>query len=207
MLQMLAEALETDPNTLIYGEKKSQLVDQAWKKEILKRIAWLIIAGVIMMISSSLMKYGNEIAKDTFRVPIWVYWLILVAYPLAFVIIGMQLMALTQRACGKRVADHRWTKAVFWILIVAFILWIIAVIADSFRYEYAWRLYIEASRKLGPDETLSFNFSAGILALGLHIYVLYKWLWVLGWGAYGMALAILNPEKRNNCFGRESDSL
>ena len=40
MLQMLAEALETDPNTLIYGEKKNQSVDQIWRKEILKRIAW-----------------------------------------------------------------------------------------------------------------------------------------------------------------------
>ena len=30
MLQMLAEALETDPNTLIYGEKKNQSVDQAF---------------------------------------------------------------------------------------------------------------------------------------------------------------------------------
>ena len=32
MLQMLAEALETDPNTLIYGEKKSQSVDQSLEK-------------------------------------------------------------------------------------------------------------------------------------------------------------------------------
>ena len=28
MLQMLAEALKTDPNTLIYGEKKEQSADQ-----------------------------------------------------------------------------------------------------------------------------------------------------------------------------------
>lgn len=125
MLQMLAEALGTDPNTLIYGEKKSQSVDQSWREEILKRIAWLIIAGVIMMISSSLMKYGNEIAKDTLRVPFWNSWLLLTAYPLAFVIIGMQLMSLAWRACGKRVTEHRWTKVVFWILIAAFILWVL----------------------------------------------------------------------------------
>ena len=62
MLQMLAEALETDPNTLIYGEKKNQSVDQIWRKEILKRIAWLVIAGLIMLVSSYLIKYGNEIA-------------------------------------------------------------------------------------------------------------------------------------------------
>ena len=207
MLQMLAEALETDPNTLIYGEKKSQSVDQVWRKEILKRIAWLIIAGAIMMISSSLMKYGNEIAKDTLRVPFWNSWLLLTAYPLAFVIIGMQLMSLAWRACGKRITEHRWTKVVFWILIAAFILWVIAVTADSIRYEYAWRLYEEASKNLGPDESLPFHFSSRIFGFGLHIYVFYKWLWVLGWGAYGMVLAILNPEKRDECIVRKSGSL
>lgn len=196
MLQMLAEALETDPNTLIYGEKKSQPVDQSWREEILKRIAWLIIAGVLMMISSSLMKYGNEIAKDTLRVPFWNSWLLLTAYPLAFVIIGMQLMSLAWRACGKRIADHRWTKMVFWILIAVFILWVIAVTADSTRYEYAWWLHGEMAKKLGPDESLTFSFSSRIWGFGLHIYVFYKWLWILGWGAYGMVLAILWPEKK-----------
>ena len=72
MLQMLAEALETDPNTLIYGEKKEPLADQGWRKEILKRVIWLAIAGLMMLISSSLIRYGNELAKDTFIVPSWV---------------------------------------------------------------------------------------------------------------------------------------
>lgn len=63
-----------------------------------------------MMVSSYLIKYGNEIAKDTFRVPVWVYWLILAACPLAFIIIGTQLMALAWRACGKTIADQQWTK-------------------------------------------------------------------------------------------------
>ena len=207
MLQMLAEALETDPNTLIYGEKKNQSVDQIWRKEILKRIAWLVIAGLIMMVSSYLIKYGNEIAKDTFRVPVWVYWLILAACPLAFIIIGTQLMALAWRACGKRIADHRWTKMVFWILIAVFILWVIAVTADSIRYEYAWWLHGEMAKKLGPDESLTFSFSSRIWGFGLHIYVFYKWLWILGWGAYGMVLAILKPEKRDECIAGKSGSL
>ena len=196
MLQMLAEALETDPNTLIYGEKKSQSVDQSFREEILKRIAWLVIAGAIMMISSALIKYGNEIAKDTFEVPIWVYWCILVSYPLAFVIIGIQLMALAWRACGKRITDHRWIKVVFWILIAVFILWVIAVTADGIRYEYVRWLHGEMAKKIGPDESLTFSFSSRIWGLGLRIYVFYKWLWVLGWGAYGMILAILWPEKK-----------
>ena len=63
MLQMLAEALETDPNTLIYGEKKEQSADQTWRKEILKRVIWLVIAGLMMVISSSLIRYGNDLTK------------------------------------------------------------------------------------------------------------------------------------------------
>ena len=104
MLQMLAEALETDPNTLIYSEKKNQSVDQIWRKEILKRVIWLAIAGLMMLISSSLIRYGNELAKDTFIVPSWVWWLGLVIYPMAYVIIGEQIMALLWHAYGKQIA-------------------------------------------------------------------------------------------------------
>ena len=43
----VAEALKTDPNTLIYGEKKEQSADQTWRKEILKRVIWLVIAGLM----------------------------------------------------------------------------------------------------------------------------------------------------------------
>ena len=196
MLQMLAEALETDPNTLIYGEKKNQSVDQIWRKEILKRIAWLVIAGLIMLVSSYLIKYGNEIAKDTFRVPVWVYWLILAACPLAFIIIGTQLMALAWRACGKTIADQQWTKVVFWILTAAIILWIAAVTVDCIRYDYARWIYKEAVKNLSEDESLMFSFTSRIWGIGFHIYGFYKWLWVLGWGACGMALAILWPEKK-----------
>ena len=102
MLQMLAEALKTDPNTLIYGEKKEQSADQTWRKEILKRVIWLVIAGLIIMISASLIQYGGEIAKDTLQVPMWSPWLNSVAYPIAYMIIGSQIMALVLQACGKR---------------------------------------------------------------------------------------------------------
>lgn len=109
-------------------------------------------------------------------------------------------MSLAWRACGKRIAEHRWTKVVFWILMAAFILWVLTVTADSIRYEYVWRLYEEASKNLGPDESLPFRFSSRIFGFGLHIYVFYKWLWVLGWGAYGMVLAILWPEKKQQAL-------
>ena len=141
-------------------------------------------------------KYGNEIAKDTFRVPVWVYWLILAACPLAFIIIGTQLMALAWRACGKTIADQQWTKVVFWILTAAIILWIAAVTVDCIRYEYARWLYKEAAKNLSEDESLMFSFTSRIWGIGFHIYGFYKWLWVLGWGACGMALAILWPEKK-----------
>ncbi len=141
-------------------------------------------------------KYGNEIAKDTFMVPVWVYWLILAACPLAFIIIGTQLMALAWRACGKTIADQQWTKVVFWILTAAIILWIAAVTVDCIRYEYARWLYKEAVKNLSEDESLMFSFTSRIWGIGFHIYGFYKWLWVLGWGACGMALAILWPEKK-----------
>ena len=119
MLQMLAEALKTDPNTLIYGEKKEQSADQTWRKEILKRVIWLVIAGLIIMISASLIQYGGEIAKDTLQVPMWSPWLNSVAYPIAYMIIGSQIMALVLQACGKRNSEYRWIKAGFLILVAA----------------------------------------------------------------------------------------
>ena len=117
MLQLLAEALKTDPNTLIYGEKKEQSADQTWRKEILKRVIWLVIAGLMMVISSSLIRYGNDLTKDTFIVPSWVWWLGLVSYPAAYVIIGKQIMALLWRAYGKEISGAKWIKVVFWVLI------------------------------------------------------------------------------------------
>ncbi len=63
MLQMLAEALKTDPNTLIYGEKKEQSADQTWRKEILKRVIWLVIAGLMMV----------NIEGNILQVPRWVH--------------------------------------------------------------------------------------------------------------------------------------
>ena len=110
MLQLLAEALKTDPNTLIYGEKKEQSADQTWRKEILKRVIWLVIAGLMMVISSSLIRYGNDLTKDTFIVPSWVWWLGLVSYPAAYVIIGKQIMALLWRAYGKEISGAKWIE-------------------------------------------------------------------------------------------------
>ena len=57
------------------GYTQEQSADQTWRKEILKRVIWLVIAGLIIMISASLIQYGGEIAKDTLQVPMWSPWL------------------------------------------------------------------------------------------------------------------------------------
>lgn len=196
MLQMLAEALETDPNTLIYGEKKNQSVDQIWRKEILKRVIWLAIAGLMMLISSSLIRYGNELAKDTFIVPSWVWWLGLVIYPMAYAIIGEQIMALLWHAYGKQIAGTRWVKTVFGILIGAVVVYVIVMTVECIRYGYEQWVYRKIVENMKPGDSASFNFASGILGNIMLIYGYHKWLWVLGWGACGMALAILWPEKK-----------
>ena len=196
MLQMLAEALETDPNTLIYGEKKNQSVDQIWRKEILKRVIWLAIAGLMMLISSSLIRYGNELAKDTFIVPSWVWWLGLVVYPMAYAIIGEQIMALLWHAYGKQIAGTRWVKTVFGILIGAVVVYVIVMTVECIRYGYEQWVYRKIVENMKPGDSVSFNFASGILGNIILIYGYHKWLWVLGWGACGMALAILWPEKK-----------
>ena len=196
MLQMLAEALETDPNTLIYGEKKNQPVDQGWRKEILKRVIWLAIAGLMMLISSSLIRYGNELAKDTFIVPSWVWWLGLVVYPMAYAIIGEQIMALLWHAYGKQIAGTRWVKTVFGILIGAVVVYVIVMTVECIRYGYEQWVYRKIVENMKPGDSVSFNFASGILGNIILIYGYHKWLWVLGWGACGMALAILWPEKK-----------
>ena len=57
--------------------------------------------------------------------------------------------------------------------------------------------YIEqAAENMKPGDSVSFNFASGILGNIMLIYGYHKWLWVLGWGACGMALAILWPEKK-----------
>ena len=196
MLQMLAEALETDPNTLIYGEKKNQSVDQVWRKEILKRVIWLAIAGLMMLISSSLIRYGNELAKDTFIVPSWVWWLGLVIYPMAYAIIGEQIMALLWHAYGKQIAGTRWVKTVFGILIGAVVVYVIVMTVECIRYGYEQWVYRKIVENMKPGDSASFNFASGILGNIMLIYGYHKWLWVLGWGACGMVLAILWPEKK-----------
>ena len=62
------------------------------------------------MISASLIQYGGEIAKDTLQVPMWSPWLNSVAYPIAYMIIGSQIMALVLQVCGKRNSEYRWIK-------------------------------------------------------------------------------------------------
>ncbi len=194
MLQMLAEALETDLNTLIYGEKKEQSADRGWRKEILKRVIWLAIAGLIIMVSASLIQYGGEIAKDTLRVPIWSQWLKLVAYPIAYMIIGSQLMALILRAYGNRISDSRWMKVWFWVLVAVIVIWVVAVSVDCIRYEYAWNAYRQMTRE--SDENILFDFSFSVLIPGLRIYICHKWFWTFGWSVYGMLLAIFKRGRK-----------
>ena len=74
------------------AEKKEMAADQAWRNENQKKGIWLVIAGLIIMISASLIQYGGEIAKDTLQVPMWSPWLNSVAYPIAYMIIGSQIM-------------------------------------------------------------------------------------------------------------------
>ena len=194
MLQMLAEALETDLNTLIYGEKKEQSADRGWRKEILKRVIWLAIAGLIIMVSASLIQYGGEIAKDTLRVPIWSQWLKLVAYPIAYMIIGSQLMALILRAYGNQIPDSRWMKAGFWVLVAVTIIWVVAISVDCIRYEYAWKAYMQVVRE--SNENILFDFSFSVLIPGLRIYICHKWFWTFGWSVYGMLLAIFKRGRK-----------
>ena len=87
------------------------------------------------------------------------------------------------------------------LLTAAIILWIAAVTVDCIRYEYARWLYKEAAKNLSEDESLMFSFTSRIWGIGFHIYGFYKWLWVLGWGACGMVLAILWPEKKRQALG------
>lgn len=197
MLQLLAEALKTDPNTLIYGEKKEQSADQAWRKEILKKVIWLVIAGLIIMISASLIQYGGEIAKDTLQVPMWSPWLNSVAYPIAYMIIGSQIMALVLQACGKRNSEYRWIKAVFLILVAAILVWMMAATVSCTWIEYVRRVYGNTSGDVGAYESIVFQFFDSIWIEGVRIYVFHKWLWMLGWGVCGMLLAILKPKKKS----------
>ena len=197
MLQLLAEALKTDPNTLIYGEKKEQSADQTWRKEILKRVIWLVIAGLMMVISSSLIRYGNDLTKDTFIVPSWVWWLVLVSYPAAYVIIGEQIMALLWRAYGKEISGVKWIKVVFWILIGVVVAYGIVMTVECIRYGYEQWIYRKMVENMRPGDSASFNFASGILSNVILIYGYHKWLWMLGWGVCGMLLAILKPKKKS----------
>lgn len=197
MLQLLAEALKTDPNTLIYGEKKEQSADQTWRKEILKRVIWLVIAGLMMVISSSLIRYGNDLTKDTFIVPSWVWWLGLVSYPAAYVIIGEQIMALLWRAYGKEISGAKWIKVVFCILIGVVVAYGIVMTVECIRYGYEQWIYKKMVENMRPGDSVSFNFASGILGNVILIYGYHKWLWMLGWGVCGMLLAILKPKKKS----------
>ena len=197
MLQLLAEALKTDPNTLIYGEKKEQSADQTWRKEILKRVIWLVIAGLMMVISSSLIRYGNDLTKDTFIVPSWVWWLGLVSYPAAYVIIGKQIMALLWRAYGKEISGAKWIKVVFWVLIGVVVAYGIVMTVECIRYGYEQWIYRKMVENMRPGDSVSFNFASGILGNVILIYGYHKWLWMLGWGVCGMLLAILKPKKKS----------
>lgn len=197
MLQLLAEALKTDPNTLIYGEKKEQSADQTWRKEILKRVIWLVIAGLMMVISSSLIRYGNDLTKDTFIVPSWVWWLGLVSYPAAYVIIGKQIMALLWRAYGKKISGAKWIKVVFWVLIGVVVAYGIVMTVECIRYGYEQWIYRKMVENMRPGDSVSFNFASGILGNVILIYGYHKWLWMLGWGVCGMLLAILKPKKKS----------
>ena len=197
MLQLLAEALKTDPNTLIYGEKKEQSADQTWRKEILKRVIWLVIAGLMMVISSSLIRYGNDLTKDTFIVPSWVWWLGLVSYPAAYVIIGKQIMALLWRAYGKEISRAKWIKVVFWVLIGVVVAYGIVMTVECIRYGYEQWIYRKMVENMRPGDSVSFNFASGILGNVILIYGYHKWLWMLSWGVCGMLLAILKPKKKS----------
>lgn len=197
MLQMLAEALETDPNTLIYGEKKEQSADQSLRKEILKRVIWLAIAGLIIMVSASLIQYGGEIPKDTLQVPMWNPWLSSVAYPTAYMIISSQIMSLVLQACGKRSPEHRWIKVVLLILVAAILVWVTAATVSCVWTEYVRRVYGNTSSDVGAYESVVFQFFNNIWIAGLRIYVFRKWIWMLGWGACGMLLAIFKPQKKS----------
>ena len=197
MLQLLAEALKTDPNTLIYGEKKEQSTDQGWRKEVLKRVIWLVIAGLMMVISSSLIRYGNDLTKDTFIVPSWVWWLGLVSYPAAYVIIGEQIMALLWRAYGKEISGAKWIKVAFWVLIGIVVAYGIVMTVECIRYGYEQWIYRKMVENMQPGDSVSFNFASGILGNVILIYGYHKWLWMLGWGVCGMLLAILRPGKKS----------
>ncbi len=197
MLQLLAEALKTDPNTLIYGEKKEQSTDQGWRKEILKRVIWLVIAGLMMVISSSLIRYGNDLTKDTFIVPSWVWWLGLVSYPAAYVIIGEQIMALLWRAYGKEISGAKWIKVAFGVLIGIVVAYGIVMTVECIRYGYEQWIYRKMVENMQPGDSVSFNFASGILGNVILIYGYHKWLWMLGWGVCGMLLAILKPKKKS----------
>ena len=197
MLQLLAEALKTDPNTLIYGEKKEQSADQTWRKEILKRVIWLVIAGLMMVISSSLIRYGNDLTKDTFIVPSWGWWLGLVSYPAAYVIIGKQIMALFWRAYGKEISGAKWIKVVCWVLIGVVVAYGIVMTVECIRYGYEQWIYRKMVENMRPGDSVSFNFASGILGNVILIYGYHKWLWMLGWGVCGMLLAILKPKKKS----------
>ena len=190
MLQMLAEALETDPNTLIYGEKKEQSTDQSWRKEILKRVIWLAIAGGFLLIESCLTSYGKQLVSDTMMGIGWIYWPQLVLQPIAYAIIGSQIMALILQVYGKEIPKNRWTKVIFWVLIAIAFAWIIAVSAEWIRYEYAQWVYKQA-----PEEFEYFGFYSKIWGIGIVVAAFYKWLWIIGWGVYGMVLAILRPKR------------
>ncbi len=197
MLQLLAEALKTDPNTLIYGEKKEQSTDQGWRKEILKRVIWLVIAGLMMVISSLLIRYGNDLTKDTFIVPSWVWWLGLVSYPAAYVIIGEQIMALLWRAYGKEISGAKWIKVAFGVLIGIVVAYGIVMTVECIRYGYEQWIYRKMVENMQPGDSVSFNFASGILGNVILIYGYHKWLWMLGWGVCGMLLAILKPKKKS----------
>lgn len=179
------------------GYTQEQLADQTWRKEILKRVIWLVIAGLIIMISASLIQYGGEIAKDTLQVPMWSPWLNSVVYPIAYMIIGSQIMALVLQACGKRNSEYRWIKAVFLILVAAILVWMMAATVSCAWIEYVRRVYGNTSGDVGAYESVVFQFFDSIWIEGVRIYVFHKWLWMLGWGVCGMLLAILKPKKKS----------
>ena len=167
MLQLLAEALKTGPNTLM------------------------------MVISSSLIRYGNDLTKDTFIVPSWVWWLGLVSYPAAYVIIGEQIMALLWRAYGKEISGAKWIKVAFWVLIGIVVAYGIVMTVECIRYGYEQWIYRKMVENMQPGDSVSFNFASGILGNVILIYGYHKWLWMLGWGVCGMLLAILRPGKKS----------
>ena len=179
--KQVAEKLQISDRTVSKWERghsnpdiemlQNQPVDQGWRKEILKRVIWLAIAGLMMLISSSLIRYGNELAKDTFIVPSWVWWLGLVVYPMAYAIIGEQIMALLWHAYGKQIAGTRWVKTVFGILIGAVVVYVIVMTVECIRYGYEQWVYRKIVENMKPGDSVSFmdttngcGFSAGVPA-------------------------------------------